>query len=201
MAERRGGLGLMLGAGVAAAAYWRGALSWDGAVAAAGVGWVAFGRGGARGAAALLAFFFSSSVLSRLRERRRGHTSIEAKGGRRDALQVLANGGAATLALLFGCEDGFVAGLAAAGADTWATEVGMLVGQRPRLITTLQPVEAGISGGVTLAGLAASFVGAGLVGVAWWLGGGSRRAGGVAVLAGVFGSVLDSVLGATVQAL
>jgi uncharacterized protein (TIGR00297 family) len=191
----------LLGGGVAAAAYWGGTLTLDGALAAASVGAVVFARGGRRGAAALLAFFVTSSALSRMREQRRSAGLAQAKGGRRDAAQVLANGGAATLSLLLGHDGGFVSGLAAAAADTWATEVGLLIGQRPRLITSWQFVEPGRSGGVTLAGLLASVGGAATVGLTWWLAGGSARALPLAMLSGAFGSVLDSVLGATLQAL
>jgi len=189
-----------LAVAVAVGAYRRGALTLDGAVAAAGVGWVAFARGGVKGAVSLLAFFVSSSALTRLRERRQRSGLAQEKGGQRDSVQVLANGGWATLALLLGYEESYVAGLAAAGADTWATEIGMLANQQPRLITTWRPVEPGMSGGVTVAGLLASVGGAAVVGLAWWLGGGTREAVRLAVLTGVFGSVLDSVLGATLQA-
>lgn len=175
-----------LAALVAATAYSRRTLTLDGALAATAVGTVVFSRGGLRGAVTLLAFFVSSSALSRLREGR---------GVRRNAWQVSANGGASAASLLLGSWGGFVGGVAAAAADTWATEIGQLYGGRPRLITSWQEVEAGTSGGVTLAGLLASAGGAAVVGLA----SGSRRALGVAVLTGVFGSVLDSVLGATVQ--
>ncbi|HET6314878.1 MAG TPA: DUF92 domain-containing protein [Chloroflexota bacterium] len=190
----------VLASAVAAAAYRRKTLTIDGAGAAALVGTVVFARGGVRAATTLLAFFVSSSALSRLRERRATDATLGAKGGQRDLVQVLANGGAPTVALLFGRDLGFVCGLAAAAADTWATEVGLLAGQRPRLITTWRPVEAGLSGGVTIPGLLASAAGACVIGATWWLTGGSVRAIRPALVAGVFGSVIDSLLGATVQA-
>ena len=190
------------GAAVAGAAYWRRALTRDGAVAAAVMGGLVFGRARWRGAAALLAFFVSSSALSRFRERHQQSGLLgQAKGARRDAWQVLANGGAATLALVAGSEGGFVSGLAAAGADTWATEIGMLAGHSPRLITSWRPVEPGTSGGVTLPGLAASVGGAACVGLAWWFATRDGHNLRMAVLAGTLGSVADSLLGATVQAL
>ena len=116
----------------------------------------------------------------------------QAKGAQRDAWQVLANGGVATASIALGRRGAFVGALAAAGADTWATELGMLASSQPRLITTLRTVPA-TSGGVTLAGLAASAGGALTVGLA----AGDPR---TALVAGVAGSILDSILGATIQA-
>jgi uncharacterized protein (TIGR00297 family) len=187
---KRGLASLALAAAVAAGAVFTRALTFDGALAATLVGAMTFWRMGLRGAAALLAFFVTSSALSRLRagEKR------QVKGSQRDARQVLANGGAATLCAALGLDGGFVGSLATAAADTWATELGMRAGGEPRLITTFRVVERGTSGGVSAAGLAASVGGASVVGLA----SGDPR---VAILAGVAGGLIDSVLGATVQAL
>ena len=191
---RRWLLGAALGSSIAAAAYWRKALTLDGAIAASVVGAVVFACGGPRAAMALVAFFVSSSALSRIGEDRKQRSPLaQAKGAQRDAWQVLANGGVAALALATGRDRAFVGALGAAAADTWATELGLLARGQPRLITTLRPVPAGTSGGVTPTGLAASAGGALLVGLA----SGRTRA---AVIAGLSGSVVDSLLGATVQA-
>ena len=187
-------LAAVLGSAVAALAYSRRTLTVDGAVAAASVGTVVFARGGLRGSAALLAFFVSSSALSRVgRARKQSAALAQAKGARRDAWQVLANGGFATASIALGQPKAFVGALAAAGADTWATELGMLAAGQPRLITSLQPVPTGTSGGVTLAGLTASVGGALTVGLA----AGDPQ---TALVAGLAGSLLDSLLGATIQA-
>jgi uncharacterized protein (TIGR00297 family) len=193
--------GSLLGVGVASLAYWRRALTLDGAVAAAVVGGITFARGGSPPTGALLAFFGSSSLLSRLGEARKQALPLaQAKGTRRDAWQVLANGGVATLCAFFGLRNAAVGALAAAGADTWATELGLLARSRPRLITSLRRVPPGTSGGVTLEGFLASLGGALVVGVtAAALGGGGQSAR-AAALAGLGGSLIDSLLGATLQA-
>jgi uncharacterized protein (TIGR00297 family) len=196
---RRPALALGLASAVAATAYQRRSLTGDGAVAATGIGAIVFARGGAAGAAALLAFFVSSSALSRLGTADRP-SDVAEKGDRRDAWQVLANGGAATVCLALNSRAGFVAGLAAAGADTWATELGMRSSTPPRSITTWRTVAPGVSGGITAQGLLASVAGAGLVGIAWAALARQPRALAVALLAGTFGSLLDSLLGATLQA-
>src|ERR1051326_6324107 len=195
-------LGGVLGGAVAGVAYWRRALTLDGAVAAAGVGWITFARGGLAGAAALLAFFASSTVLSRAGQSRKQHLPLaQVKGAQRDAWQVLANGGVATVCFGLGRRSAAIGALAAAGADTWATELGLLAKQPPRLITTLRSVEPGTSGGVTPEGLVASLGGALTVGLgATLFGVGGRRALQGTVLAGVGGALVDSLLGATIQA-
>ena len=191
-----------LGAAVAGVAYWRRALTLDGAVAAGMVGGIVYARGGLAAAPSLLAFFGSSSALSRLAERRKASSPLaQAKGARRDAWQVLANGGGAALCFGLGLRQAGLGALAAAAADTWGTEVGMLATRQPRLITTLAAVPAGSSGGITPEGLAAGLGGALLVGLAYRLLGGGRRAPLVAAVAGAGGSLVDSLLGATVQAL
>jgi uncharacterized protein (TIGR00297 family) len=179
-------------------------------------------RGGPPAGAALVAFFVTSSLLSRYKARVKarpgdGGGVAQAKGGQRDAWQVLANGGVAALCLAAGGRRGsapFLGALATAGADTWATELGLLAGRRPRLVTTGRPVPPGTSGGVTLEGSLAGVAGALVVGAAWGAAAVLERrlaerpvAGGLApsralLLAGVVGTAgagADSLLGATVQ--
>lgn len=204
-------LAIALAAAIALLAFRRGSLSADGAVAAAVVGTIIFAAGGVAWGAVLIFFFLSSSALGRLRSERKAQAEgLFAKGHRRDAGQVLANGGIATLLALGQLFDAnqvweaaFIGSMAAVTADTWATEVGTLSRQPPRLITTLSPVEAGTSGGVTIAGLSASLTGALFVGL---VAGAASPALPIytAILVGVGGGVLgalaDSLLGATLQA-
>lgn len=190
------------------------ALSFSGALAAFAVGFFIFGFGGVAFAVPLLAFFLSSSLLSRL-----GGARGEAGGkdGPRDAWQVLANGaipaGLAVAAsqttasrdvlLLYLCA------LAAVNADTWATEAGVRLGGRPWALATLRRVEPGSSGAVSLAGLAASLAGAALIAAAGWA---AWPQGTTALLwridppeliavawAGFAAAFADSVLGASLQ--
>jgi uncharacterized protein (TIGR00297 family) len=46
----------------------------------------------------------------------------------------------------------FLGSIAAANADSWASEIGGLSRSSPVMITTFQPIEKGISGGVTWMG-------------------------------------------------
>ena len=194
-------LGMALAAIVSALAYRAHALTRSGAWAAWIVGTVVFGVGGWAAAGALLTFFGTSTALSRWRKTRKEVLGYE-KGGRRDAGQVLANGGVAAFCLLltlFGVKSGallFVAALAAANADTWATEIGSALGVRPVDIRTGRRAETGTSGAVSLPGTAAALTGAALLG----LFAGSLAAFLIVTLAGLGGAFCDSLLGATVQA-
>lgn len=198
-------LSLALGGGVSLLAYRRRTLTAGGALAATVVGSVVFGRGGLPAAGALLTFFVSSSLLSRWKhaEKQRRGVLAQAKGGRRDAWQVLANGGWPAVWIASGPRlggGGFLGGLATAAADTWATELGLLARRRPRLVTTGQPVAPGTSGAVSAEGMLAACGGALAPGVVWSLLAGNRGAVSLAIVAGVAGSLVDSLLGATLQA-
>lgn len=200
--------GLAIAAAVSLAARRAGALSPSGVIGAGAIGTICVAAGWSWGAL-LIAFFLSSTALSRWREHAKAERTeaIAAKGGRRDAAQVLANGGpfavAALLSLLHPAPAWPLLGvgaLAAATADTWGTEVGTLAAAPPRLITSWRTVPTGTSGGVSAPGLAASAAGALFIaGVALALGWPARAAlaGGVG---GVAGALADSLLGALWQA-
>jgi uncharacterized protein (TIGR00297 family) len=149
----------------------------------------------------------SSSALTRLPGALDG---ADSRG--RDLRQVLANGAVAALGALWHGQRprteslAFIGGaLAAATADTWATELGTRYGGRPRLITDLRPVPAGTDGGVTPAGVAASLAGACVLSAAYTAllprpGRDRGRLWAACAAGGVAGSVADSLLGATLEA-
>ncbi len=200
--------GLVLGLAISIAAFALKALSPSGAVAAAAVGGITLGAGGFLPGALLLTFFITSSALSRAGARRKSLASAGfEKGSRRDAGQVLANGGLpAALSLAFGLGGGEAALVALAGAlaavtaDTWGTEIGLLAGGVTRRLTDGRRVEPGISGGLSREGSLAAIAGSGLIaGLAGAFS--SSTLAGAAWVGGVAGAVVDSLLGATVQAM
>lgn len=209
-------LGLVLAAAVSYTASRFKLVTASGAWSALVLGWLTFGSGGLDWAAVLLTFFISSSLLSKMLKKQKADVeSNYAKGSRRDVGQVLANGGVAgifALLHLFFPPSllpwiGFCASLAAANADTWATELGVLNRKQPVLITNRRQVEAGTSGAISLAGTLAAAAGALTVGLVSSLFAPSGlsivdRIGLVVVIlaAGLIGSLVDSYLGATVQA-
>jgi uncharacterized protein (TIGR00297 family) len=108
---------------------------------------------------------------------------------------------------------GILGALACCNGDTWASELGSVLSKdEPILITTLKKVPRGTNGAISFPGLVVSFFGGMVIGVAYACGiylatpniemaqapeqwkiiivGG---------LAGLFGSIVDSLLGATVQ--
>lgn len=208
-------LGLLLGAAIGWLAWRVRALAPSGAWAAAITGGLIFGLGGLDWAILLLAFFLSSSAWSRAFGRRKaGMAEKYSKGSQRDAAQVVANGGLGVgLVLVHAIDPGsawpwvaFAGAMAAVNADTWATELGVFNPSPPRLITSGKIVESGTSGGVSLLGYLAVLGGAGFIGVLAALL--SEQPGIVPVcfiaavtLAGAAGSTVDSLLGATVQAI
>ncbi len=202
-------IALVLGAaGLLAARAWHW-LAPDGVLAATAVGAAILGGAGPAGCFLLLFFLGSSSLLTRYRAEAKPADGREhgphagAAGGQaavgRSASQVLANGGvAAVLALVAAAGNGPAASYAVAGAiaaataDSWATELG----------------TPGTSGGVSVAGTAAGASGAltagglaALLAPVWWAGTEVVPAGlFVGSLAGgLAGMLLDSFLGAAIE--
>jgi uncharacterized protein (TIGR00297 family) len=182
-------------------------LSGSGVAAAAFVGALAIGAGSSW-AALLVVYFVGAVALTTVGARRKMERTgrIVAKVGSRDAGQVLANGGAfatAALGQMLAPSAAWAAlalgSLAASAADTWSTEVGTLVGDTPRSILTGRRVPAGTSGGVSMAGTAASFVGSSFIATTGLLLGFSPAVCSGAAIAGAIAATLDSVLGAALQ--
>lgn len=204
--------GIALGLAIALAARRAHSLDTSGAIAATIIGAITMTAGWGWGAL-LIVYFAASSALSRWRraEKEARTGSVVEKGGARDARQVLANGGvyalAAIASLVAVASDSppvaLLAGaagagaLAAAAADTWATEIGVLARRPPRSILSGRTVAAGTSGAVSWPGMAALVAGAACVALlARALG---VSTGWAAFVGGVAGAMADTLLGATLQ--
>jgi len=207
-------LGFILALIIAFLAHRAHSLNKSGAIAAALTGTIIFGIGGWQWAILLLTFFITSSALSRaFKKQKQGLDEKFSKGHERDAGQVFGNGGIATLfaALHFFHPEaawpwvGFAASLAAVNADTWATELGVLNPHPPRMITDLRKVvEKGTSGGISITGTLASLAGAAIIGIPASLLNpqpASVKTAVIVAFAGLAGSLFDSLLGGTVQAM
>jgi uncharacterized protein (TIGR00297 family) len=203
----RAAAGALVAAAIALAAWRAGSLSRSGVAAAFFVGTIAIAAGWTWGAL-LIAYFVSSSLLSRmgaaLKAQRSG--SIVEKAGARDAAQVLANGAVFALAALLQVIHPSVlwlaagaGALAASAADTWGTEIGMLSKSSPRMITTWKIVPTGTSGGVSAIGLGAIVAGALFMSVAAWLVHRNVHVALAVSLGGLAGALVDSISGALWQ--
>lgn len=158
-----------------------------------------------------LALFFASSYgIQALKKQL--HTELASdKNGPRDAWQVLANCGPLLLFLLIElwtkdprfalCQ---ITAIAAATADTWSSEIGVLSKHPPRLLFSLNPATAGLSGAVSLLGTLAGVAGSGLIalflGLSHWLFASETPFSyGLVLLLGFAGTLIDSLLGAFLQ--
>lgn len=205
----RAALGALVTLPLVGVGFALGTLSVSGVVGAFVVGTGVWAGLGWRGYAVLLTFFVLSAGLTRFGWSQKVASGMaEERGGRRRARQALANGGVGVVAALLagaGVLPGlfalaFAGAFAAAAADTAGTEVGQLLGRRTFLLTTFQPIPRGTDGGVsapgTVAAAAASVVVAAVGAVV-----GLYPVAGVAVVAGAgfVGSLVDSLLGATLE--
>jgi uncharacterized protein (TIGR00297 family) len=206
-------IGLVAAGAIGLAAARIGFLKPSGAWGAFLLGTVVFGLGGLFWSIPLLVFFILGSLLSKYSPKRRramkeGLDLIFEKGSTRDAAQVWANGGIAGLVVIANALHpspslfiAYCGALAAAAADTWGTEIGVLGRGRTLSVLTLRPVARGTSGGISMVGTLGAAAGALSVALAGAFSMAEPlRALAVIVVAGIAGMFVDSVVGATLQA-
>ena len=198
----------LLSALIAFASWKKGSLTPGGAGAAFAAA-SAIGLAAPRTFLLLMVFFFTSVPLSRFRRSRKARAeTLHKKHGPRDLAQVLANSMAALSMLLMAAitadpswELASLVAIGACTADTWASELGQLSKQVPRNILTLKPMATGLSGGVSLAGTAASLAASAFILLPTYLSTPGLSWRGLVIIAffSFAGSILDSVLGASLQ--
>jgi len=111
--------------------------------------------------------------------------------------------------LLSALQVAFIGHYACCNGDTWASELGVLSKRDPILVTTGKRVPKGTNGGMSLEGTTASVAGGALIGLTFYvsnilLGACSGAKGQwqliiLGAMTGFLGSLLDSLLGATLQ--
>ena len=178
-------------------------LSKSGVLSAYVMGIIIFGTGGFMWIVPILTFFVLSSALSKLPKT---ENTLQ-KYPRRDIIQVIANGGAATIisVINFYYPNNhlfivYLAAIAAATADTWASEIGLLSPWNPIHITKLKTVVKGTSGGISLQGTLGSVLGATLIGITGIILGLPASLLGIIIITGTAGSLVDSLIGGSIQA-
>ena len=203
-------------------------LSRSGATAAWLVGFATF-LSGFRFGFVLILFYQSSSSLTKFKQEKKKKLEADFKeGGQRDYAQVLSCSLIATvLALIYMCLEGadgpvdwefwprrsfllcaYLGHYACCNGDTWASELGVLNTTPPFFcLPPFRRVPAGTNGGISVLGTAASlaaglFIGFGYSLLGWVGGVGDFQVGCVLLggAAGLGGSMLDSLMGAILQA-
>ncbi len=187
------------------------ALTPSGGIGAFIMGTVIFSTGGLKWLLPLAAFFVLSSLLSKLGQEKHSQASENnwnnhQKSSRRDILQVLANGIIATIIAIIAFYSGdnwlylaFLGAIAAATADTWATEIGYFSKRLPRDIISFKQVEKGTSGGVSILGTLGTLLGGLLIGLTGMFFGITIGQLLIVVMSGLVGSMIDSIIGGTFQ--
>ncbi len=190
----------------------------SGAVASLAIGIPVFAWGGWKWFLILLLFFTGTAGFTKFKyEAKLRKGAAQEKGGARAWTNVIGNGGTAVamaalefLSISKGTSSadiflaGFLGAVSTTTADTLATEIGLLYPHDPRLITSLgKRVPPGTSGGVTPLGESAAIASSLLIGVASWIlqiaDWSLTRFVFVTFSSGLLGSLLDSLLGASVQ--
>ena len=172
---------------------------------------------GYAGVLVLLAFFLFGNLVTKYKYDRKAKLGVaEGNKGMRGMNNVLGNGlSPLFFAVLYALSRdnvlllGFSGAIATACSDTFSTEIGQAEGN-PRLITTLKKVPVGTNGGVSLPGLGAALLGSGLIALVslsfinpYLCSGAQPNLKAifflVCLLAGFFGCLIDSLLGATLE--
>jgi len=211
---------------LSALAYYRDVLTWDGAIAAFVVGLIIGVFGDVTWLILLLLFLLSSFGATRYRFALKQAMGVqEGARGERRASNVLANGAAPAVVAILGFEGFgggamtkelsgllFVSALAVAGADTLASEIGVL-SSKVHLITSGELVKPGMDGGVSALGQGAALAAALYTGLFGYvvLAPGSASLGlpssfpsdpaflAIPAFIGFLGCQIDSVFGATLE--
>jgi len=201
-------LSVLLGSIISLVSYHLRLLSLKGAIATFVLAVIIFTLGSWKWTIPILSFFIFSSLLSKIRKKMNpGVNSVFQRGDERDHIQVIANGGFPGMIILINQIHttelfyiAYVSAVAAACSDTWATEIGTLINTKTFNIINFNPVEQGISGGVSLLGFIGAILGAIIITVSAvsWLNI-SYGLFFIILASGVFASVFDSILGSTYQ--
>ena len=208
-------IGIIISVIIAIIAYNKKSLNRSGMITAILLGSLIFVLGGIIPFMLMLVFFISSSIISKIGKiKKRNLDKIHEKGDERDFIQVIANGGIALICvLLFQITKdpkfliASAVSFAASNSDTWASELGILSKGKTISIITGKRIEKGVSGGVSLLGTLSALLGSTVIGLSYTISyiitlGYDKNIIKILlliILLGFLGSIVDSVLGVTIQ--
>lgn len=208
-------VGLGLASVIALFSYRANFLTASGSVGTFLLATLIFSVGGWTWTVPILTFFLISSLLSKIGKNHKAQFALMfQKASRRDIGQVLANGAVAGFTILlynyFSNPIWYVVylgSLAAVNSDTWGTEIGIFSKNQPRSVKNFKRVPHGTSGGMTPLGTAGSLLGSFVIALSGWLVAPAhfhfsidRIPFWIVVGSGFLASLIDSLLGATLQA-
>lgn len=188
------GLVLLVLALFSAISLYKKLLDVSGVILSIAVGAVSYWKGGFTAFFVLVVIYVIAQLATKV-AKSRGNVHEQRGFG-----NIFGNTVPAVIALFFGNMGAFFGAVSSALADTVASEVGFLSKQKPVMITTLRPVERGTDGGVSALGFASAIVASLLLGLVYYFAvQQSLKAMMVVIFCGMLGTVLDSILGATLQ--
>ncbi len=202
LAGRRFLTALAITAIFALLAWFAGGVNLSGALAGSAVAFIMAVRD-LRMFLALLIVFAVTLVATRVGYARKQQLRTAEPAGGRTAAQAMANLGIAALVVAVAGKAWPVLALAAlaeAAGDTSSSEIGMAFPGKTLMITNFKSVAPGTDGGISLFGTIAALLGAASVAIAAVATGlVPARQIAIIILAGFFGTVIDSLLGAVFE--
>ena len=170
------------------------ALDFFGVIVGFAVGLLVFLLSGIVQFAAMLLFFVVAELCTRC-----ANLYKAKKHSVRTAGNILGNSLAAIIALAIGSNIAYFGAVAAALADTISSELGIALGQKPRLVTNFKKVAIGTDGAVSLYGLIVSAFGALIIALVYFFAFGNAKSIVFITAAGFLGGIADSIAGALLE--
>lgn len=164
---------------------------------------------GLLGLSFLFAFFVIGSFASHWKMQEKAKLGLAQENkGKRSIRHAISNGGVAAICGLTGwfypqwsaiAAVMVAASLASATADTLSSELGNVYGKRFINILTLKEDQHGLDGVISLEGSLFGAMGSVIIGILFFAMSSDLRSSVLIAAAGIFGNVIDSVLGASLQ--
>ena len=184
-------------------------IDWPGGLVGGLLAWCLFLGLGLNGLMLLFAFFVLGAAASawKVQEKKKLGLAQENRG-KRSIRHAISNGGVAAACALFAwfypgltalAQAMAAASLASATADTLSSELGNVYGRRFVNILSLKKDQRGLDGVISLEGSLLGALGSATLALLFFAGGAPLATAVLVMAAGIFGNIVDSALGASLQ--